>query len=458
MKKITEGTAVRDGAPNAGSSATRRKGTTVPKAAKRRFPAALGVAFGLLLALSPVLGLAGCARAIAAEDLMDGAEPASTAAAPSDVEASGPGAEAVTDFSVRLFQQCAPGEESMLVSPLSALYALGMTANGAKGETLSQMEGTFGLTVGELNAYLGALAHDFPDQEGCRLDLANSLWIKDSGDFAVEPAFLQANADYYNAGAFLAPFDDTTLEDINAWTDDHTNGMIPRILDEISPRAFLYLVNALAFEAAWLDEYEDGDVQDAAFTCEDGSVRTAKLMHSWESAYLEDAKATGVVKRYEGGRFAFAALLPNEGTSVSDYAASLTGEGLRATLENARHDVDVDAALPKFSGDWGCDLAGALDALGMADAFDLDRADFSGIAGDPGEFFVDSVVHKTHVEVDEHGTKAAAATAVVMECAAAMPEEREVKTVHLDRPFVYLIVDCDTNVPLFIGTVMDVEE
>ena len=284
------------------------------------------------------------------------------------------------------------------------------------------MEGTFGLTVGELNAYLGALAHDFPDQEGCRLDLANSLWIKDSGDFAVEPAFLQANADYYNAGAFLAPFDDTTLEDINAWTDDHTNGMIPRILDEISPRAFLYLVNALAFEAAWLDEYEDGDVQDAAFTCEDGSVRTAKLMHSWESAYLEDAKATGVVKRYEGGRFAFAALLPNEGTSVSDYAASLTGEGLRATLENARHDVDVDAALPKFSGDWGCDLAGAL------------------------------------VEVDEHGTKAAAATAVVMECAAAMPEEREVKTVHLDRPFVYLIVDCDTNVPLFIGTVMDVEE
>lgn len=80
----------------------------------------------------------------------------------------------------------------MLVSPLSALYALGMTANGAKGETLSQMESMFGLTVGELDAYLGALARDFPDQEGCRLDLANSLWIKDSEDFAVEPAFLQA--------------------------------------------------------------------------------------------------------------------------------------------------------------------------------------------------------------------------------------------------------------------------
>ena len=279
MKKTTEGTAVRDKAPSAGASATRRKGATVPKAAKRRFPAALGAAFGLLLALSPALGLAGCARAIAAEDLMDGVEPAPTATEPSNVDVAGPGAEAVADFSVRLFQQCAPGEESMLVSPLSALYALGMTANGAKGETLSQMESMFGLTVGELDAYLGALARDFPDQEGCRLDLANSLWIKDSEDFAVEPAFLQANADHYGAGAFLAPFDDATLEDINAWTDDHTNGMIPRILEEISPHAFLYLVNALAFEATWLDEYEDGDVQDATFTCEDGSARTAKLMH-----------------------------------------------------------------------------------------------------------------------------------------------------------------------------------
>ena len=148
--------------------------------------------------------------------------------------------------------------------------------------------------------------------------------------------------------------------------------------------------------------------------------------------------ATGFVKRYEGGRFAFAALLPNEGTSVSDYAASLTGEGLRATLENARHDVDVDAALPKFSGDWGCDLAGALGALGMADALDPDRADLSGMAGDPGDLFVGSVVHKTHVEVDERGTKAAAVTAVMMECGAAMMPERAGSQDRASRPAVRL--------------------
>lgn len=422
-------------------------------------PRILSTFLALLIGLFPALTLAGCgARAIAAEDLMSEVQPNSTAQTnePLSADPSSPEAAALTNFSVQLFQTCAPGQESMLVSPFSVLSAFGMVSNGAKGETLAQIESTLGLSVPELNAYVGDYARTLPVEDGCRIDLANSIWIKDAEGFDVNPSFLQANADFYGAGAYRAPFDASTLDDINSWTSEHTNGMIPRILDNLPDESLMCLVNALAFEATWLDEYEDSDVREAPFTREDGSTKPAQLMYSMEGGFLEDAGATGFIKHYEGGRFAFAALLPHEGTSVADYAASLTGDHLRTLLENKSYDVDVDAAVPKFSGDWGTSLSEALASLDMPNAFD-DRADFSGIAGEPGDLFIGDVIHKTHVEVDEHGTKAAAATALMMVGqAASAPEEREVKVVHLDRPFIYAIIDCETNIPLFLGTVMDV--
>lgn len=434
-----------------------RSARRAPSEARLFASRVLGTLVALALAAPPMLGLAGCERALASEDLMEGVEP-STSQPTSDVDLDGPGADALAAFSVRLFQRCDPGSGSMLASPLSALCALGMTANGADGDTRAQMEELFGLSVLDLDAYLKSYAGSVSSDENAPLRLANSLWIKDVEDLDVRQAFLQANADCFDAGAFRSPFDATTAADINEWTSEHTDGMIPRIVEDVSDDSLMCLVNALSFEAAWLDEYEDGDVHDATFTCEDGTQRRASLMHSTERGYLEDEGAVGFVKYYEGGRYAFAALLPDEGTSVADYAATLTGERLRSVLGSARFDVEVDAAVPKFESDWGADLSKALSELGMSDAFDPDVADFSGIAGEPGYLYVGSVVHKTHVEMDEHGTKAAAATAVEMVgAAAAGPEEEpEVKVVHLDRPFVYGIVDCATNVPVLIGSAMDV--
>ena len=231
--------------------------------------------------------------------------------------------------------------------------------------------------------------------------------------------------------------------------------MIPSILDEIPDSAMLFLINALAFDGKWQTPYEPEQVTDGTFTAADGSERAVTMMQSSETEYLDDGQATGFIKYYKEGGYAFAALLPNEGVSIDSCIASLTGAGLRETLQNAEQ-TQVNATLPKFSADYSAELSGSLKALGVTDAFDGDRADFSamGQSGE-GRLFISRVLHKTHIELDEQGTSAAAATAVEMNATACAPAEQP-KSVVLNRPFVYMILDTNTMLPVFFGAVYDI--
>ncbi|MCD8375964.1 MAG: serpin family protein [Oscillospiraceae bacterium] len=413
----------------------------------------------LLLCAALALSLSGCGTAdtrenaeLEAEDLMAGIV---AQMADSSVQTEETAAQAMADFALRLFQNSAVDGENTLISPLSVLCALAMTANGAQGDTLAQMEELFGLDVEGLNAWLSAYLAALPDEDGCKLSLANSIWFRDVDSLSVEQGFLQANADYYGTDIYRAAFDEGTLKDINSWVSGRTDGMIENILDEIPQEAVLYLINALAFDAQWEDIYEESQIRDGTFTLEDGTEREAELMYSTESVYLEDENAAGFLKYYEGGRYAFAALLPNENVTVAEYVSSLTGEGLAALLENAGR-VTVHAAIPKFESDYSVEMNEILEAMGMSDAFDGEQADFSAMAHSAdGNIFISRVLHKTYISVDEAGTKAGAATVVeAMSEAAEGPVET--KTVYLNRPFVYMILDCENNTPVFIGTVMDV--
>lgn len=358
---------------------------------------------------------------------------------------------AVADFGVRLFQECATGEDNCLISPVSVLEALAMTANGAEEETLKQMETVFGTTVPQMNPYYYRYNHSLPQGENYKLSIANSIWVKDDDKFEVNLNFLQANEKWYGAEVRQAPFDNNTLQDINQWVDTNTDGMIEKILDDISPEAVMYLVNAVAFEAEWQKLYEESDVRDGVFTLSDGTEQDVKLMYSTEHDYLQDENAQGFIKYYADKKYAFAALLPNEGVSVTDYIASLDGEKLHAMLENPV-DVKVYAAIPEFESEYDVRMGGILSQMGMKDAFDMDRADFTGIGSYPGQnIYISNVIHKTYIAVDPKGTKAAAATAVEIRNTAAVLEPEEVKYVYLDRPFVYMLIDCETNTPVFIG-------
>ena len=406
----------------------------------------------LLLVFAMALGMTACSQ-VSANDLMKDV-PAKAVDVLPDMDA---GAAAAADFGVRLFKTSIEEGENTLISPLSVLYALAMTANGADGETLAQMEQVLGMDVDNLNSYMLAYLELLPESKDYKMSLANSIWFKDDPNFAVEQSFLQTNADYYGAGAYKAAFDEGTRNDINNWVKEHTDGMIPEIIDEIPDEAIMYLVNALAFDAKWADEYEEHQIREGRFTMEDGTRQDVDMMHSEEYTYLEDDLATGFIKYYKDRKYAFVAMLPNEGVSVSQYVDSLTGEHLRELLNNPL-DVTVFASIPKFETEYDIEMSEVLQEMGMTDAFDWQVADFSRLGTynvDGMNICISRVLHKTFISVSEQGTRAGAATAVEMVAEGAM-EIVEFKEVVRDRPFVYMLIDCETNLPFFIGTMMNV--
>ena len=371
-----------------------------------------------------------------------------------EADLTGPGARAATDFAVELLQRSDDGG-NVLLSPVSVLSALAMTTNGAAGETRSQMEAALGLSAEDLNIYFQAYADALPDGKDARCSLANSIWFRDDADrLTVEQSFLNICADYYGADLFRAPFDDSTLKDLNAWVSDRTDGMIPSILSDIPDSAMVYLVNALVFDGQWESVYRENQIHEGTFTTEDGSTQSAQLMYSQEDSFLEDGLATGFLKYYEDRTYAFAALLPNEGVSLEDYIASLTGQGLRSTLTSAQPEA-VQAAIPQFTAQYSTELSGILSELGMTDAFDASRADFSAMGNSPdGPLYLSRVLHKTLLALDAQGTRAGAATVVEVDTGA---DNTPGRTVYLDRPFLYLLMDCEADLPLFIGIVRSLE-
>ncbi|MBE6618455.1 MAG: serine protease [Ruminococcaceae bacterium] len=413
-------------------------------------------ALSLVAACSMSLGMVGCLKKdddgkINAKNLMDGITPRDVSEL-SDITPHNTGA---ADFALRLFKASAREGENTLISPLSVLYALSMTANGAEKETLAEMESVLGMRTGELNEYLYSYMKNLPQGEKYKLSVANSIWFRDDDRFTVNGDFLQTNADYYKADIYKAPFDDSTLKDVNNWVNGKTDGMIPEILDQISDQSIMLLVNALAFDAEWIDPYTKDQVRDGKFTKEDGTKQDASFMYGYEDSYIQDENAIGFVKYYSGAKYAFVALLPNEGVSVSDYVSTLDGEKVLRLLSSQK-GADVSTAIPKFEIEYDVEMSKILQNMGMKEAFDGDKADFGKLgSSEAGNIYISRVIHKTFISVGEKGTRAGAATVVDMvESCMPMPQER--KVVILDRPFVYMLVDCENNLPFFIGTMMDV--
>lgn len=364
---------------------------------------------------------------------------------------------AYEDYAIELWKRSAAEEENFMVSPASVMFAMDMVALGAKGETLSEITEVFspGQTIEESLTFAHSWMEDINGSEGVDFSVANSVWIEEEllGD-EVKDDYLANAEEFFDATATVLPFDLDAIGQINDWVDENTNGMIPEIMRDFpSEDTVMVLINAIAFEGEWAEQYEEHQIDEGEFQNADGSESTVEMLSSTESTYFETEDAVGVMKYYEGYEYAFLAILPEEGMSADEYVEQMTGESYREFWESRTTEYDVQTQIPCFSYEYGVDMTGILQDMGVETAFDSLTADLTGIAEGPEiQLYLSQVLHKTFIELDENGTRAAAVTVITVDnCAAVMPVER--KEVILDRPFVYAIVDAENGLPVFIGTV-----
>jgi len=360
--------------------------------------------------------------------------------------------EVSIEFCTNLFRQSYKEGENVLVSPLSVLIALSMVEGGARGETLRQMEQVMGngMRYESFAEGMKTLLESYSADEVLRI--ANGIWYKD-GVLTPAEDFRALMTDVFDAPFRAGAFDGSTKDEINGWVEDNTDGMIDSIIEEIPEDAVMYLINALCFNGKWEKKFEKVSKYD--FTNADGSVTKVDMMTAYGAdALLFGNDAIGFMKMYEGGRYAFAALLPDEGITVDDYVRSLTGEELRRIFDTRVSDTNAFIGLPKFKVEYKCDMMEPLTEMGITNLFGM--AELYGL-GDCsyGPMAVSGVFHKTFMEVDEAGTKAAAVTAI--EVYAESCVSKEVQPVVLDRPFVYMIMDTATGLPLFMGVMENME-
>ena len=252
-----------------------------------------------------LLGTAGCeSREIKAPNLMDDYTPKEVPAMTLDEEFAVSQMRLYLDLFKESVSEAASGKDAkdmnVLISPLSVELALAMTANGANGGTREEMNAVLAgeyFTIEELNGYLKAYTDSLPSNKKSKVSIANSIWFRDDENrIQVKEDFLQKNADYYGADVYKAPFNKQTVKDINNWVKNNTDDMIDGIVDEIDASTIMYLINALAFEADWEDQYEKKDISDGVFTNIKGEKQDAEMMHASEYRFLNDGRATGFKK------------------------------------------------------------------------------------------------------------------------------------------------------------------
>lgn len=411
----------------------------------------LAVFMSVLSLAACILPFSGCGKTVgkvhnkgvksgAVRDLTEGISKNESASKAPDDEFKA----AASSFAAELFKGNYSKGKTTLMSPLSVLTALALVQNGAQGNTLAQLEQALGgLDRDTLNAYMRAYCDFLTESD--ELKIANSVWTDSSVE--AKQAFLQKAVDSYSAQLFSAPLSDPkTVESINSWVKKNTDGMIPKIIEKTDRYAVMMLVNAIAFDAKWETPYKRSDIEKLDFTSYSGSKKKTDFMCSTENIYLKDGGAVGFMKPYKDGRFAFAALLPDENTGIDDYVASLSGDKLMKIFSSAKRGNEVNVKMPKFRAEYSAQLIDTLKNMGVKDAFDSKTADFSSLI-ENRDAYIATVVHKTFIEVDEKGTRAAASTLVGADTMSLM----EPYSVCLNRPFVYMIVDTETNLPLFIG-------
>jgi len=369
-------------------------------------------------------------------------------------------AEAENAFMLNLYKQLAAGEGNIIFSPYSLYQALLMAYVGADGETARQMAEVLQLTqeddfnhlvMNNLNQLLtDPSASDLKNK--FVFTSANAVWGQ--YDFAFQQSYLDQLAEYYGTGLRAVDFaqSEEARAMINEWVSEQTQQKIKELIPQgvLDAATRMVLTNAVYFKAGWMKQFEDYNTEKDSFYLLDGSVKEVDMMNIQDHFSYQVADGYIAIELpYEGGKFSMVVYMPEAG-KLHEFEQGLE-TSLLSDLTAKFGRGKVNLSFPKFKIESSLDLGGALSELGMVDAFDASLADFSKMTG-AKDLMITNVLQKAMVEVDEKGTEAAAATAVVVGVTS-MPVEEEPQVIKIDHPFLFFIRDVETNTTLFMGRV-----
>lgn len=340
-------------------------------------------------------------------------------------------------------------KENIIVSPVSLNMVLGMAANGADTNVKKDLEKYLGKNLEQYNEDSLKLMNRAKDDS--MLSLANGVWYKD--EYNVKAAFSNAVSRYYNAVVKQSPLDISTVQEINQWASDNTEKMIEKIIEEIPDDTAVILTNALLFKGEWTVPFKAVSTWKENFTQFNGKKVKADMMHSNEYIYYENDYATGFEKTYGTKKqYSFIAILPKVKGEFE-----MSGLNIEKFLQSKTDAYKVDVSMPKFSYDWndkGC-LTRVLGTTEIKSIFNKDTNPLGNMLQTSDSLYVSDILQTCKIIVDEEGTKAAAVTTTLVTSTTAIENPIPTKTVELNRPFGYIIMDNTTNNVLFMGKVVN---
>jgi len=364
-----------------------------------------------------------------------------------------------TGFALNLFDElCTDSPESnVFISPLSISTALTMAYSGSDGTTEEAMRTTLGysdLTTEEIETgYENLLTSLAGVDNDVQLSIANSVWVKEDFDEVVYEAYKETLETHYMSEYYARPFNQATVDELNDWVNEKTEGKIDKILDQIDSQNVMFLLNAIYFKADWTNQFEKSDTQKRDFYLTDETIVQVDTMAQKEDfKYINRTNYAACRLPYGREQVAMYVFLPDRDVVLDDWMETLDAETLDEAINGMYKVSDLKLRMPKFKFEYGKKrLNDVLSDMGMGVAFDPFEANLSKIADvRPKNLYIDFVDHKALIEVDEEGTVAAAATNIGISLTSAAPSETRF---YVDRPFFFIIRDDRTGTMLFMGRI-----
>lgn len=352
-------------------------------------------------------------------------------------------------FALNLFSQM-EDFDSKVVSPMSVSYLMGMLANGADGQTRQEIMKAIGcekVSLRDLNEFYQMLiTHANHFDKATTINIADYIAL--NCHYQLKDGFASTMQNYYKAGVESLDFSKaSTLKRINRWCSDHTDGMIPKIIEQVDADAVSYIMNAIYFNGTWTDKFDTRQTKLENFQGYTRDIKKTQMMHrNGKYQYMDNADFAAVNLPYGNGSYSMTVILPNRGKSIDDVMAGLDAKKV-GELRRSMDECVVDLKLPRFTISQETSLNDIISKLGAPTMF-TSGADFSNFAS--GNLSISKMLQKAKIEVSEEGTKASAVTMAMVAMTALRPEPRKVEF-HANRPFIYMITEHSTGAILFMG-------